>query len=262
MYTCALKQFPNIQLRNRFKDLIELTKIKDVIYDGELFTHDLTFHELSGICRQLDMDLPESLDFYCFDAIHNKEFIQSFRTRITFLPVTGIELLPHIQLVKQWSVFNLEEVNELYKNAIAWGCDGLILRDPLGKYKFGRGTLKEGLIFKMKPFVTLDAKIIGVTQATKVKEGTEKTINELGRSVTSKKKGDRLLINKASAFIVIYKGKELKVTIAMTDEEKEEVWKHKEKYIGRWIEYKGMLTGSKDLPRHPTFIRFRNDKEI
>ena len=48
----------------------------------------------------------------------------------------------------------------------------------------------------------------------------------------------------------------------MTDEEKEEVWKNKESYIGRYIQYKGMLVGAKDVPRHPTFERFRNDKDI
>jgi hypothetical protein len=113
----------------------------------------------------------------------------------------------------------------------------------------------------MKPFQTFDAKILDVIQATEVREGAEKKINELGRSVTSKKKDDRVLIEKASAFVVLYEEKELKVTIAMTDEEKTEVWSNKTKYIGRFIEYKGMLVGAKDLPRHPIFLRFRDDKE-
>lgn len=161
-----------------------------------------------------------------------------------------------------------------------------MLRDPKGKYKFGRGTIKEGLIYKVKPFETFDAKITGVVQSTEVNPNAEKKINELGRSVTSKKKNDRVLIKKASAFWVNYpinceacngqgtnpmechecKGtglipKPLKVTLAMTDKEKEEVWNNKESYIGKWIEYKGMLIGSKDVPRHPVMLRFREDKD-
>lgn len=46
----------------------------------------------------------------------------------------------------------------------------------------------------------------------------------------------------------------------MTDEEKEEVWKYRKKYLGKIIEYKGMLVGSKDLPRHPVYLRMREDK--
>jgi DNA ligase-1 len=182
----------------------------------------------------------------------------SFRTRTTFLET--LDISAYMSTLNQWSIFKLEEIEPLYENALAWGCDGLILRDPNGRYKFGRGTIKEGLIYKMKPFQTFDAKIIGIIQATEVREGAEKKINELGRSVTSKKKDDRILIEKAAAFVVMYEGKELKVTIAMTDEEKEDVWKHQNKYLGRMIEYKGMLVGSKDLPRHPVYIRMRDDK--
>jgi DNA ligase-1 len=186
----------------------------------------------------------------------------SFRTRTTFLETLDIKF-EYFKLVVQWAVNNVDEVNDLYVNALAWGCDGLILRSLEGKYKFGRGTIKEGLIFKMKPFQTFDAKIVGIIQATEVREGAEKKINELGRSVTSKKKDDRVLIPKAAAFVVMYKGKELKVTIAMTDEEKEEVWENQYLYLGRMIEYKGMLVGAKEngLPRHPVFIRFRMDKD-
>jgi DNA ligase-1 len=260
MYSRALKQFPNIQLKKRFRYLADLSKEKNIILDGELLAKSLTFNELSGLIRQLDKPLPEDLFFYCFDAVHQEDFLMSFRTRSTFLETLNINF-KYFKIVTQWAVNNVPEIYSLYENALAWGCDGLILRSLNGKYKFGRGTIKEGLIYKMKPFQTFDAKITDVIQATEVREGAEKKINELGRSVTSKKLADRVLIEKASAFTVTYKGKELKVVIAMTDEEKEEVWKNRDKYIGRFIEYKGMLVGAKDLPRHPVFLRFRDDKE-
>jgi len=48
----------------------------------------------------------------------------------------------------------------------------------------------------------------------------------------------------------------------MTDTEKEEIWKNKEKYIGKIVEYKFMEIGMDDegLPRHPTSVRMRYDK--
>jgi len=265
MYSRALKQFPNVQLRKRFEYLAKLSKEKNIILDGELLAKSLTFNELSGITRQLDKELPEDLYFYCFDTIHQEDCMMTFKTRTTFLEPIEIEIkyfgFKYFRVLQQWAIIHSEEIEPLYENALAWGCDGLILRDPEGRYKFGRGTIKEGLIFKMKPFRTFDAKIIGVIQGTEVREAAEKKINELGRSVTSKKKDDRILIDRACDFVVLYEGKELKVSIAMTNEEKTEVWKNKEKYIGRWIEYKGMLVGAKDLPRHPGFVRFRDDKE-
>ena len=166
-----------------------------------------------------------------------------------------------MKLVRHIKVDSAKRVEEVFQIELDNGYEGLILRDPNANYKFGRGTLKEGIIYKVKPFVTFDAQIIGVVQSTEVREGAEKKTNELGRSVTSKKKDDRVLIEKASAFNVLYEGKELKVTLAMDDSEKEEVWKNRQFYIGEIIEYKGMLVGSKDVPRHPIFLRFRTDKD-
>jgi DNA ligase-1 len=258
MFSRSLKQFPNTALKASFSDLAILSKDRNIILDGELLAKSLVFNDLSGLIRQLYKELPEDLYFYCFDAIHNEEFNQSFRTRTSLLEISGIAH-PRFKILTQWAVSSVEEVTNLYESALAWGCDGLILRDPNGRYKFGRGTIKEGLIYKLKPFQTFDAEIIGVTQATEAREGSEKKINELGRSVTSKKKDDRVLIEKASAFVVLHNGIELKVTIAMTDVEKESIWQNRERYIGKMIEYKGMLVGAKDLPRHPVFIRFRED---
>jgi DNA ligase-1 len=258
MTSRALKQFPNVQLRKRFEGLTKVCNLKNIILDGELLSKSLTFNELSGLTRQLDKELPDDLYFYCFDIVHKEQFYIPFQIRI--LNLHELEA-PYVKIVEQRELFSTMEVELYYKEALNWGCDGLILRDPDGKYKFGRGTVKEGLIYKMKPFQTFDAKIIDVIQATEVREGAEKKINELGRSVTSKKKDDRVLIEKASAFVVKYKGLDLKVTIAMTDKEKEEVWRNRCQYIGVMIEYKGMLVGAKDLPRHPVFLRFRDDKE-
>lgn len=261
MFSRALKSFPNIKLRERFIHLAKLSKEKNIILDGELLAKSLTFNELSGITRQLDKAIPEDLFFYCFDAIKNENFNQPFNERLNLYFSDFGSTIPYVKILEQHLVFNISTINKIYEEALDWGCDGLILRNPKGRYKLGRATIKENLIYKLKPFLTFDAQIIGVIQATEVREGAEKKINELGRSVTSKKKDDRILIEKASAFVVMYEGKELKVTIAMTDEEKEEVWKNKDKYIGKWIEYKGMLVGAKDLPRHPVFLRWRLDHE-
>lgn len=259
MYSRALKQFPNIKLRERFEYLTILSKETNTIYDGELLAKSLTFNEISGLTRQLDKELPEDLYFYCFDCIKDNNFNKQFKDRVN--DIEEIKQFEYFKILSQLVFNDYETIEEFFKEALAWGCDGLILRSTDGYYKHGRGTVKEGLIYKMKPFQTFDSQIINIIQATEVRDGAEKKINELGRSVTSKKIADRVLIEKASAFVVLYEGKELKVTIAMTDEEKEKVWKNRKDYIGRWIEYKGMLVGAKNLPRHPTTVRFRMDKD-
>jgi DNA ligase-1 len=261
MFSRALKQFPNIQLRKRFEHLTALSKDKNIILDGELLAKSITFNELSGLTRQLDHELPEDLYFYCFDYIEGNNFYTEFKDRI--INIYKVEKEQKLKFLPQYLMRDYTDIEQLFKEALDYGCDGLILRNPEGRYKFGRATVKENLIYKLKPFQTFDAKIIDIIQGTEVRAGAEKKTNELGNSVTSKKKADRVLVNRACDFVVMYEGKQLRVSIAMTNEEKEEVWCNREKYIGKWIEYKAMIVGMKKdgLPRHPTTLRFREDKD-
>jgi len=271
----SLKQIQNKQLREKFEPLRKYSEDNNCILDGEIYSPKLTFQEITSFVMTEDLTesktvkkngsaltIPDHLNFYCFDCIMDENPNRPYDMRVELYVSVCEDLHPITCLVlcSQAILRDKKAVEDYFGEATEQGFEGLILRDPGGRYKFGRGTLKEGIIYKVKPFVTFDAQITDVVQSTEVREGAEKKINELGRSVTSKKKDDRVLIEKASAFWVLYEGKPLKVVLAMTDEEKEQVWATRTQQIGKWIEYKGMLVGSKDLPRHPVMLRFREDK--
>jgi DNA ligase-1 len=279
MLSRSLKPIVNKQLREKFLPLIEYTKENNVILDGEIYSHDLTFQEITRYVMTQDFEdkrsikkfgkvltIPESLKFNCFDMlgifegeIHNET---EFFPRLKSAMEVGLKF-PDIMtvLINQW-VADEKQVKKLFEQALEDGYEGLILRKAEGKYKFGRCTIKEGNLFKVKPFRTFDGQIIAVTQGTDVNPNAEKKTNELGRSVTSTKKADRILVERTRDFVVIYEGKELKVsTGSLTHEDRAKYWKKRESLIGQWIEYKGMLVGAKDVPRHPIFIRFREPKD-
>lgn len=320
MLSRSLKQIQNKQLRQKMQPLIEHAEKNGLILDGEIYSHELTFQEITSCVMTKDYndktaikrwndlfkDNPSeyykgienkktrehafnSLKFYMFDCVANNDFEIPFHARVITCNNFQKDYPNLVSAVNQITVHSKEDVEEYFEIALKEGYEGLILKDPNGRYKCGRGTIKEGLIYKVKPFVTFDAEVIGVVQSTEVNPDAEKKINELGRSVTSKKLGDRLLIDKAAAFEVEYsdlcdkclaRGKTgiitksegecsdcssqthiLKVVLAMTDDEKEAVWANRGSYIGKIIEYKGMLIGSKDVPRHPVMLRFREDKK-
>jgi DNA ligase-1 len=210
---------------------------------------------LSGIIRSDEKELPDDLAFWCFDLLDSTDSV--LIDRIKQYEVVNDT---YFHAVPQRLVTCANDVHVMFEDALADGFEGLILRSPMSKYKFGRATVKENIAFKVKPYLTFDSVIVAVTQATVAREGSEKKINELGRSVTSQKKDDRVLIDKAATFIVLHEGKECGISLAMTDEEKIEIWKNKNNYIGRTIEYKGLVIGSKDVPRHCVFVRYRDDK--
>lgn len=262
--TRSLKPLPNRQLNEKFEELRKFTRLNDIVLDGEIYSHELTFQEIISYCMTEELgkkELPSHLKFYCFDMITDNNMEEPFNTRTEKMTVL-ISMYKDIAFpVMQREVKNQEEVTIYFEEMLEQGFEGLMLRNPFGRYKQGRATKRENLIYKIKPFVTFDAQIIDVVQSTEVNDGVERTTNELGRSVTSKKKDDRHLIEKASAFMVEYEGKPLKVTLAMPDSEKIEIWGNRASYIGRTIEYKGMLVGAKDVPRHPVMVRFRTDKD-
>ena len=270
----SLKQIQNKQLREKFEPIRAWTEKTGNVIDGEIYDPKMTFQEITSFVMTEDLtdpktikkngcilEIPETLNYYAFDFLYGEQTHHSFYERLTALADVIIEIKsPYIHPVLHKKVNTKEEVEQTFEWALNNNYEGLILRNPNSPYKCGRFTIKEGGAFKIKPFVTFDAKITGVEQSTEVNEDAEKKTNELGRSVTSKKKDDRHLIEKASAFWVDYEGKPLKVVLAMTDPEKVAVWANRASLIGKTIEYKGMLVGSKDVPRHPVMIRFREDK--
>jgi len=273
MLSRSLKPIQNKQLQNKFLALRQYSKDSGIILDGEIYSPDLSFQEIVKYVMTKDFEdkksikkfgkvltIPEHLSFYCFDAVDSNNYSSPFLTRFEYVMGIADKFPELISQIPASAVRDSSEVQDFFKEALKAEFEGLILRNLSGEYKCGRGTLKEGIIYKVKPFRTWDAEIKDIVQATKVDPKAEKKINELGRSVTSKKKGDRIPIEKACDFIVDYEGKDLKVVIALTDKEKKEIWKNRKEYIGKMIEYKGMVIGSKDLPRHPVFIRFREDK--
>ena len=50
------------------------------------------------------------------------------------------------------------------KEALSQGFEGIMLNDPFATYKFGRSTVKEGIILKVKRFKHEEARIVGFTE--------------------------------------------------------------------------------------------------
>ncbi len=282
----SLKPIVNQQIKEKLEPLADFSKKYDIILDGEIYNHGVPFPLISSCVMTQDYSAKKSikawedlcvkhdfhmtreevftgLKFYAFDCVNQGKWSEKFIERLdTLRDISNIEEFDYIFVeVEQEILYSYEEVKKYFENALERGYEGLMLKDSFSGYKCGRTTYKEDTMHKLKPYVTFDAKVIGVVQATEVDPNAEKKRNELGRSVTSKKKADRILIEKASAFVVIYEGQEVKPVLSMTDEEKREIWTNKESYIGKMIEYKGMLIGSLSVPRHPVMIRFREDKD-
>lgn len=128
------------------------------------------------------------------------------------------------------------KITELLSKAIENNEEGLMINITNAKYDFKR----TNSLLKVKKMKDIDLPIIGY------EEGTNSNKNKLG------------------AFIVDYKGNNLKVGSGFSKELREEIWKHPEDYIGitisiQYFEETENADGLKSL-RFPVFIDFRYDK--
>lgn len=283
LVTRSLKPLVNKQLNEKFEPIRKFTEEQNVLLDGEIFAPNIPFQFIVScfmtedcytkqsikkweeLCKEHNFyatreEVISQLKFYCFDSIENENNEASFLQRSHFAKLCAMRFPEIMFPVEQIFVNNVEEVEKVFNLVLEEGFEGLIIRNPMSPYKYGRTRISENNSYKLKPWKTEDARIIGFVQATKVNEDAEKTTTELGMSRTSKRQEDRHNIEKASGFIVDFNGKELTVPIAMTDVQKEYIWLHKDEYLNQWIEYRYMTVGMKDLPRIPKFIRMRLDR--
>lgn len=89
-------------------------------------------------------------------------------------------------LSESHTVYDLESLNSLYEQKRLEGHEGLVVKDPLGKYNRGK---KSGM-WKMKPEETIDGTVCGLVWGTKGKANEGKVVGfevllESGRVVSA-----------------------------------------------------------------------------
>ena len=137
------------------------------------------------------------------------------------------------------------------------GYEGVIIRNPEGKYKYGRCTMKEANAFKLKRFEDAEAVIVGFEE--EMHNGNEAETNELGRTKRSTSKAG--LRGKGTLGSFICKtddGIEFNIGSGFDSTDRINFWANKDDLTGAIVKYKHFPIGVKDKPRHPIFLGFRD----
>ena len=74
----SLKPIGSKALQERYETLNKWAQTKKVILDGELFSPDLTFGEISSFVRSSSKQPPDHLEFYMFDMFLHSEPLACF----------------------------------------------------------------------------------------------------------------------------------------------------------------------------------------
>lgn len=221
----------------------ELTDVnfKNGVLDGELYGKDWN-ESISVVRASKGKRDGGAIKFYAFDYIPLNEW-KSLKGTTPL--VKRLEMLKNL-INLPGGLVNIEQAPSQpvanAKEAWIWadkfkgvGYEGAVAKDLGSVYEFKRS---ENWL-KLKFEESHDLEIIGY------QEGSGKNKGRLGAFIC---KG--------------FKGETINVGGGLSDEQREEVWKKKETYIGKIIEVKCQEKTKDGSMRFPVLVRFRDDKEV
>ena len=243
-------------IRNEYLQKILSSNLPEGI-DGEL-TSGSTFQECSSIMR-----IKGEPDFkvWIFDFVNPKGELKPYKERMDELRKFENFNIPSYEILFPKIVSNQEQIDQLMINNLNAGYEGLMLRDPNGIYKFGRSSVKENILLKVKEFMDDEAEIISFRE--KMINTNEGLKDNFGRTKRSSCQDGLKPSGTLGGFILRNsEGLEFSCGSGLNDSLRDEIWKNKSKYLGKLVKYKYMSKGIKELPRHPVFIGFRDETDL
>lgn len=235
-------------------------------FDGELIVGDIYAEDVfqkttSGVMSESG---EPDVNFYVFDDFSKP--LQTYKERLYNLVdrVLDVGVQVNIKLLPQRYLECVEEVERFLKKEETKGGEGLIGRNPNGRYKFGRSTPKEQLSMKFKFFVDSEFEIIAVHE--QMENTNTLATNELGYAKRSTAKEGMIGKDTFGSFTcVTADGKHFNVGtgVGLTQDLRQSIWSNKESYIGKLAKIKYMEVGSKDgVPRLPILLGFRDKDDM
>ena len=223
---------------------------RSYVFDGEVVSK--SFQDLMTQVHRKDNVEASDARLMLFDILPLSEFkqgqsVMGQRRRTAFLKANFAKIFADsgcIEIVPQkefdLDVFTDEiEFKDYNKAAVAAGYEGIMIKDPEGKWEGKRSVAW----LKQKPFIEVSLTV------TQVEEGTGRNVGKLGALVCEGvDDGKRIVVNVGSGF---------------TDEQRAEFWEAKDSLIGQVVEVRAdAATRSQDSEetwslRFPRFLRFR-----
>ena len=230
-------------------------------FDGELVVGDIYAKDVfqkttSGV---MSKDGEPDVTFYVFDIFTNNT--ETYKERLYALNDKLVLVQYHnIVAAQQLYIQTKEELTELLNKEKVKGGEGLIGRNPKGRYKYGRSTPKEQLSMKFKFFEVDEFEVIGFTE--RMHNSNEQKRDELGYAERSSAKEGMIPMNTLGSLVLKYGDDTFNCGSGFTDALRDEIWFNQERYLGKLASIRYMSVGAKDKPRVPSFIWFRDEDDM
>lgn len=197
---------------------------QDVILDGELYAHGLSFQENMKLIKKWRKETPLLIKYHVYDLVSDKPFKER-KVR------EYIKELESCEEVSTYEIKSKDSMLEFHCSNIKEGYEGSIIRWGNEGYKVNG---RSSNLLKYKEFFDIDLPIIDITP------------NEVS--------------TKQGTVWVMYKGNKVKCGVKMSHADREDLLTNKKDYIGRIANIRYFEeTDGKSL-RFPIFIGIHNDR--
>lgn len=159
-------------IKNEIKLLLE--NFENIILDGELYNHDLSLQQISGIVRNENENLSDKyqLKFYIFDCIDLQNSGLTFSERYNKLN----ELFKHkrfnyLVLTDTIKIYNEKTSDKYYQDYIDAGYEGIVYKNINAKYEYSSyKEIRSYQFLKRKKGFDAEYPIIGFESGTNGKD--------------------------------------------------------------------------------------------
>ena len=241
------KPIPNHYVREWLEDHCRIG------FDGELVLSKGTFQDVSSAIMSRDGE-PDFV-YQVFDWAGQPD--SGYHDRIWVLEQSPS--LSNVEYVLPLEMENVVQLERYEEECLTMGYEGVMVRDPLGPYKCGRSTEREGWLLKIKRFEDGDAVIVGVEE--KLHNANEQMDDPLGRTRRHSFKDGMVPMGVLGALIVrdLKTKVEFKIGTGFDDDMRQTLWNARASLNGVIVKFKSQPTGVKDKPRFPVFLGIRSE---
>lgn len=253
----TLKEIPNEAIQDKCSSLPNGL-------DGEIIIEGKSFSDITSIVMSIKEKEIHGFKFYIFDYVKespNKPYSERLQD---LLELKSKGQLPEDTciILDQHVMSSIEDIRLFESKAADEGHEGIMLRRADSPYKYGRSTLKESYLLKVKRFDYSEAVILDIEELMNNFNPPE--LDLLGNTKRSSSKSGLVPANTMGALVVkdIKSGVVFRIGSGFDKEMRDEIWGNKQTYIGKTLRYHFQSVGVKSSPRIPVFSGFRDERDM
>jgi ATP-dependent DNA ligase len=163
------------EIKDDCRKMIKESKIPDLYLDGELYSDDIPFQEITGLAR-LSKKIPDKdkekmklMKLFIYDCFSPSNPDWAFDDRLIFLQKLFKKKYNNLILTETFDCNTQEDIKKYHTEFVKNGYEGVILRNIKAPYEIGK---RSKHLQKYKEFIDDEFKIVGFKEGTGGAKGT------------------------------------------------------------------------------------------